>query len=296
MNFFQLTCFVSVAQTLNFARAAEELNVTQPAVTHQIHTLESELNVKLFHRTTRTVELTPDGFIFLDEARKLLAISDRAKARLMNPKRQGEQVFSIGSHSYSSLLLLPNVLRTLKTEYPDIFPRLRIVPPAMSNRILAEEQIDVLLGLQESSEKKISGVYKELLKVPVLCICPKNHPAASQESVSITDLKQDLLLFETPFAGHPSELRSYLLYDRTSSDFRVCDSPEAATILVKSGYGIAIHTGLSISDDSLASVPLKDFPPLSFGVYYKTLNGQPLLKRFIELLREHLMNDGVTAQ
>lgn len=149
---------------------------------------------------------------------------------------------------------------------------------------------------RRAAGKKMGGVYKELLKVPVLCICPKNHPMASQESVSITDLKQDLLLFETPFAGHPSELRSYLLYDRTSSDFRVCDSPEAAAILVKAGYGIAIHAGPSISDDSLASVPLKDLPPLSFGVYYKTLHGQPLLKRFIELLREYLINDGVPAK
>lgn len=290
MNFFQLNCFVTVARTLNFARAAEELNVTQPAITHQIHSLESELNVKLFRRTTRTVELTPDGFLFLDDARKLLAISDRAKARLVNPQRQGEQVFSIGSHNYASLLLLPNILRTMKMEYPDIYPRLRIVPPAMSNRILEEEQIDVLLGLQEGGGKKFDGVYKELKKVPVLCICPSDHPIAGRESIRISDLKQELLLLENPFTpATPSELRSYLLYDRTSSDFRVCDSPEAAVILVKAGFGVAIHTGLPLpADDSLSSVPLVDLPPLSFGVYYKTLKGQPLLKRFIELLREQL--------
>ena len=61
MNTFQLTCFMTVAETLNFARAAERLNITQPAVTHQIRSLEEELEVKLFKRTTRLVELTlPD--------------------------------------------------------------------------------------------------------------------------------------------------------------------------------------------------------------------------------------------
>lgn len=290
MNFFQLNCFITVARTLNFARAAEKLNVTQPAITHQIHSLETELDVKLFLRTTRTVELTQDGFLFLDDAKKLLAIADRAKARLVNPKRQGEQVLSIGSHNYASLLLLPDVLRKMKTEFPDLYPRLLTVPPAMSKRVLEEAQIDVLLGFKEGGVTRFDGSYKELYKVPVLCVCPKNHPIAGRESVSIAELKQDLLLFETPFAGHPSELRSYLLDDRTSSDFRVCDSPEAAAILVKAGYGVAIHAGLPLpADDSLTSVPLVDLPPLSFGVYYKSLKGQPLLKRFIELLREQLL-------
>ena len=58
MNTFQLSCFLQVAETLNFARAAEILHVTQPAVTQQIRSLEKELGVPLFHRTTRSVKLT----------------------------------------------------------------------------------------------------------------------------------------------------------------------------------------------------------------------------------------------
>ena len=58
VNTFQLSCFLQVAETLNFARAAEILHVTQPAVTQQIRSLEKELGVPLFHRTTRSVKLT----------------------------------------------------------------------------------------------------------------------------------------------------------------------------------------------------------------------------------------------
>lgn len=291
MNFFQLSCFVTVARTLNFARAAEELNITQPAVTHQIHSLETELEVKLFRRTTRTVELTPDGFLFLDDAKKLLAISQHAKARMIRSKRETAQLFSIGGHSYEALMLLPDVLRTMRTEYPDIHPRLQIVPAAMSGRILEEEQMDVILGFQETIGSKFSGVYKELVKIPVFCVCPKSNPIAKHKQVSIADLKQDSLLLENPFVGPSSlsQLRSYMLYERSSSDFQVCDSPEAASILVRAGYGVAIHAGLPVpADNYLASVPLTDLPPLSFGVYYKTLKGRPMLKRFIELLREQL--------
>lgn len=65
MNTFQLSCFLQVAETLNFARAAEILHVTQPAVTQQIRSLEKELGVPLFHRTTRSVKLTQAGAAFL---------------------------------------------------------------------------------------------------------------------------------------------------------------------------------------------------------------------------------------
>lgn len=80
MNTFQLQCFLAVARNLNFAKAAEELNVTQPAVTHQIQTLEEEFNAKLFKRTTRNVELTQSGHMFINDAENVLKITDRAKS------------------------------------------------------------------------------------------------------------------------------------------------------------------------------------------------------------------------
>ena len=85
MNTFQLNCFLAVCDSLNFARAAEKLGITQPAVTHQIHTLEDELDVKLFNRSTRSVQLTPAGILFLNDAREILEISMRAKRRFHNP-------------------------------------------------------------------------------------------------------------------------------------------------------------------------------------------------------------------
>ena len=64
MNTQQLETFVQVAENLNFARAASILHITQPAVTHQIVSLEGELDAKLFIRTTRSVKLTPEGGVF----------------------------------------------------------------------------------------------------------------------------------------------------------------------------------------------------------------------------------------
>ena len=61
MNTTQLECFVEVANYLNFSKAAQQLRLSQPAVSHQINTLEDELGVKLFHRTSKSVRLTQEG-------------------------------------------------------------------------------------------------------------------------------------------------------------------------------------------------------------------------------------------
>ena len=61
MNTVQLECFITVAEHLNFSRASEILRITQPAVSHQIRTLEGELGVKLFRRTSKSVALTTEG-------------------------------------------------------------------------------------------------------------------------------------------------------------------------------------------------------------------------------------------
>jgi DNA-binding transcriptional LysR family regulator len=76
----QLRYFVAVAETLNFRRAAEELHVAQPALSKAIRQLEEQLGVPLFERTTRSVDLTTVGELFLDRARQALSSADEAFA------------------------------------------------------------------------------------------------------------------------------------------------------------------------------------------------------------------------
>ena len=82
MNTTQLECFVAVAEHLNFSRASEELKMTQPAVSHQIRSLETELETVLFKRTSKSVTLTEDVILFLADAQLILKTSLLAKERL----------------------------------------------------------------------------------------------------------------------------------------------------------------------------------------------------------------------
>ena len=128
MNTFQISCFLAVAEHLNFARAAEQLHVTQPAVTQQIHSLEKELGVSLFARTTRSVRLTQEGRLFLQDARQLFHLANRAKARFQNASTGGIQDLAVGCDSYPCLFALSGVLGQLRQGYPNLHPHLQVVP------------------------------------------------------------------------------------------------------------------------------------------------------------------------
>lgn len=289
MNTFQLACFLNVAETLNFARAAEQLNITQPAVTHQIHSLETELNVKLFHRTTRSVELTQEGNLFLNDAKNILTLSTRAKKRFENPSEQEIRTFSIGCHSYSHMFLLSDVLRELAAVCPTIHPELRTVPFQQLYRLLEEEEVDTVIGFQEPDTRKIPGFYKELRKVPISCICSEGSPLASRKTVTIDDLETEKLVLNNPHKTPAviAQLQGQLMGSRSASDFYFCESSEAETVLVKAGFGVSVLPDILVPpDSSIRRIPVAGLEPLSFGVYYKTLKGNEPLKIFIRLMRE----------
>ncbi len=291
MNTFQIDCFIQVAETLNFARAAERLNVTQPAVTHQIRSLEEELGVKLFRRTTRIVELTQEGILFLEDARNIAAISLRAKKRFENPESKEIQPFSIGCHSYTHLFLLSDVLRQMALETPTLHPRLRVVTFPYLYRLLEEEEVDAIVGFQESNTNKIPGTYREFIKSPIVCVCPKNHPLAAYTQLALSDLRKTPLILSVPgMAPSPVfQLQGRCMEGRPFSDFHFAESPESATVLVKAGLGISLLPDLLLpTDPHLARVPLKEEFSISFGVYYKSLQGRPLLKSFLAAMKNVL--------
>ena len=109
MNTVQLECFVTVAEHLNFSKASRVLKITQPAVSHQIQTLEEELGVKLFNRTSKSVTLTQEGISFFADAQLILKTAVSAKERL--GKHEQFIPFELGCHNYTEMNLFPPCLK-----------------------------------------------------------------------------------------------------------------------------------------------------------------------------------------
>ena len=110
MNTFQLTCFLAVAEYLNFTQAANHLHVTHPAVSQQIQSLEKEMNVKLFERSTRSVRLTEEGKAFLSDAQQIVTISEQAKKRFSSTaSSENVTLLTLGCSSFSCMLFLSRI-------------------------------------------------------------------------------------------------------------------------------------------------------------------------------------------
>ena len=285
MNTFQLTCFLTVAETLSFVKAAKQLNVTQPAVTHQIHSLEEELNTQLFRRTTRTVELTPEGLVFLNDAKNVLNIIALAKKRFEEPVVDERQFFSIGCHSSKELRLLPGVLRQMADVCPNLYPIFQIVPFQHLYQLLEEGAVDAVIAFQEKGEKKEAGIYREVAKIPVVGVLSTSHPLAEKESLDRDDLRPQKLILMEP-QRCPDSLNTVqheLTTGRAVSDLFLCGSADVCTTLAKAGFGIAVQPDFpSLRDPALAYIPIKDVEPLSYGAYYRSVTGKPLLKLFLQ--------------
>ncbi len=289
MNTFQLTCFLTVAETLSFAKAAKLLNVTQPAVTHQIHALEEELNAQLFRRTTRSVEITQEGLIFLNDAKNVLNIITLAKKRFEEPVVDERQFFSIGCHSHNELRLLPGILRKMADTCPLLHPVFQVVPFQHLYQLLDEETVDMIIAFQEKGSKKMDCIYKELAQVRVTGILPASHPLAERELLDEDDLRTQRLLLLDP-QRCPDSLNAVqhkLTTGRAISDLFMCGSADACVTLAKAGFGIAVQPDFpSLRDPALAYIPIKGAELLSYGAYYKSVTGKPLLKLFLQSCKD----------
>ena len=192
---------MEVANFLNFSRAAERLRITQPAVSHQISTLEDELGVKLFHRTSKSVRLTPAGDLFTQYAGEILKLSRLSKARIKEPTQSAPPRLVIGCRNPTELRFLTPALERLRQERPEVLPVLRLIPFDSLENLLAEGEIHMIFSYREAFPAK--GRFRELARVPLVCICGPEHPLARKDALTLEQLRQNPAVkkFCPDFAG-----------------------------------------------------------------------------------------------
>jgi len=192
MELRHLKSFVTLAQELNFSRAAEQLHIVQPALSAQIRSLESELGVQLFTRDRRSVSLTEVGRLFLPHA---LATLDQADAALRVALRAEEgDIGELRIGFVSSVIpeILPNVIRKLRARYP----RLQLTFRDMStpNQIDALQDGRIDFGFLRLPVNQAGLHIETILEEPFVVVLPEDHPLAGQEAVPLRSLKGEPML------------------------------------------------------------------------------------------------------
>lgn len=287
MNTVQLECFVSVAEHLNFSKASKVLKITQPAVSHQIQTLEEELEVKLFHRTSKSVSLTQEGILFLADAQLILKTALSAKERL--GMREHFIPFELGCHNHMELNLLPPILKQLAQEFPLLRPSIRLVPFPSLISLVENGQIHIALGVKEESKKSIL-FFKELCVVPVACVCSPEHPLAQHQALTKDQLKGNFIACSPrQISNAVFSAQSGVLADLPPEQRFYTENIESALALAKAGIGYTLYPDIPQAREAgLCYLPVHDLPGISFGVYYPYGQNHPVLKRFLTLISRSL--------
>lgn len=295
MNTVQLGAFLAVADTLSFARAAERLHVTQPSVTYQIRSLESELGVSLVSRSTRSVRLTNEGKVFLADAEAIMSTVERAAARFSARGSASSPVhLVVGCRGFAHASLLVGPLSTMAQSHPNLHPDLRVVPYEHLHQLLGDEQVDVVLDFEDTGSR--AERYHRLMTVKAVLLCPEGNPLCKRSTARQEDLDGLALALNHP-QHVPSKLRSvfYQLANRRPEALQhICDSTEAAIMLVQSGIAVSVQPSISVPADlpGIAVVPFEGVSTATFGAY--TLgSANKLTQELIGLLRSAPHHGGV---
>jgi len=235
-----LRSFVAVAEELSFRRAAQRLHIAQPPLSQQIKRLESEIGTLLLRRTSRHVELTDAGVVFLEHARRTLRDADLAVESARRTARGELGWLTVGFVDSAAYELLPPVLRAFRARAPGVRLELREIVTEAQLPALADE-LDV--GLVREVED-LSGLRRILLlREPLLAALPIGHPLASRPRVQLAQLAAEpFILF--PRASVP-RVYDHLVALCRSAGFSPRTAQEAFQYptmlgLVAAGFGIAL--------------------------------------------------------
>jgi len=194
-----LKAFVVLAEELHFRRAAERLHITQPPLSQKLRQLEDVLGVQLLKRTTRSVELTDAGKVFLEGARDVLKRLEaiNLQARLASTGHAGR--LTIGFVPSAAYVFLPKVLRRYKALYPHVDIHLEEMPYLRILDQLKNRAIDIALLRTSTRERAVQN--HVAMREPLIAAIPRSHRLARAGSVSVMDLHEERFI---AFAGHDS--------------------------------------------------------------------------------------------
>lgn len=219
MNTRQIQYAVELSKTLNFSQVAERLGISQPALSKQILSLENDLGVKLFDRTTVPMTLTAAGEHFIRQAQDLLYQEDQL-LRSLEAYRTGQAGrLTIGISPFRSLYLLPEIVRKVKETFPDVQVILQEAGSDQLRQEAAEGKYDLAVVNLPVDEAVLDVVPLEpdtlVLAVPrrMAAGLPDTDPTAP----ACIDLKD---CSELPFVtvGDQQEMRQ--LFDTACADAR----------------------------------------------------------------------------
>lgn len=289
MEIKQLECFISLAETLNFSQTAQQLYLSQPAVTGQIKSLENELGFVLFQRNKRMVRLTPAGLVFYHEIKQILETLYSAVSRAkFEADKSLEKYVILYEDNYLAVQFLSKLIYEFKKIHPDISIELKIADGLTRKQLYRDHLIDFMFTVNEGLNEYENICFEPLYTGQYVCVTGKNHNLAKQSLLIFSDLKNEHLVLLNP-VNAPQEMKRLIEQVKIScqqSFIQFCDSVFSGYTLVKSGMGIAIMPDfVCLEDHETSRIPLSGCEQLIYGVAWNRKNMSKDRQDFVRIAK-----------
>ena len=258
----QLRVFNAVASHLSFAKAAETLHVSAPAITMQIKELEAEVGMPLFERQGRKVSLTTSGEYMLVYARKMLALlkdAEDAAARLQRIETGKLTIGMVDTTTY----FIPALLRKFLNEHEGIELVLKVGNRLELIQWLQNSEVDI--AIMGSPPSEIPTRAEPFAANPLLFVASPDHPLSSESGLKAEDLRQQSFIVREQGSGTRNAMETFFSQARFLPRFSMeLHSNDANKQSVKANLGLSflsLHTiGLELQAKQLAILDVRGSP------------------------------------
>ena len=290
MELRHLRYFVTVADAGSLTVAAHRmLHTSQPSLSRQIRDLEDEVGAQLLTRRARGIELTPAGRAFLDHARGVLSQVDAAAAAARRIAHPAKPCFTMGFLTGHELTWMPEALRILRDELPNIDVMISSQYSPLLAEGLLKGKIDAAFLRRERGVPELA--YRVLVKEPLMVVLPSNHRLATLKSISPRDLVSERFVTVSNTAP---VLRAVIDDYLKRSGINITPAHEVdhlsmgmSLIVSTGGVGLLPAYAQNFLPASVTSRPLKgDAPTVDLVLGYRKSNRSPILKLLLSRLDE----------
>ncbi|MBT9386870.1 LysR family transcriptional regulator [Pseudooceanicola sp. CBS1P-1] len=242
MEVREMRCFLRVAETLSFKRAAEILNVSHSVTTKTIAQLEHKIGTPLFTRTTRRVALTPAGVLLKRETEELIRNLDRIQRAVRHETGAASGRFSIGVTPIAMQSAFPPIMRAFRALHPGLEVTVEDLPTEAQVKGLLSAQIDVGFLIAPASDPELEiQVLKEQKMRLAIPTCHPHFSSDGEKQIPLCAFATDTFL--VPGSGSNDSFHEAIYRACDTAGFRPkirgCDERQSCLGLVEAGMGVS---------------------------------------------------------
>lgn len=289
----KLETLLTVYEKKNFTRAAEELSLTQPAVSHHIALLEQDLGIKIFHRSKGELKLTAEGEIAIKYAKRINALYEKMQQAISDEEKHMTKI-RVGITHTAESSVIAEVLAKYGNANTGI--SITIITDTINNLydMLSNYELDLAIVEGNINDPRISA---QLLDTDyIVCVVSNNNPLAKKNTVTLADIKKEKMILRLPNSGTRNLFMSHLeSLGMSIDDFNVVlEVDNIATIkdLIRKDMGISILAHSACLDElkkgKITALPIENLSMIR-GInilYHKDFGHNDILQAITKIYNE----------